>query len=79
MKTEVTLPDLGEDTVEEVTVSGWLAEIGQALKEGDDLLEVTTDKAAFCVPCPREGTLAERSVGEGDMVNVGDVLCILDT
>lgn len=78
MKIEVRLPDLGEDSVQTVTISAWLAEIGQRLNEGDDLLEIVTDKAAFCVPCPRPGALAEVFVREGDEIRVGDVLCVLE-
>ena len=47
MKFEVRLPDLGDDAEQQVTVSAWMAETGAALSEGDDLLEITTDKAAF--------------------------------
>lgn len=79
MQIPVTLPDLGEDSVQAVTVSGWLAAPGQTLGEGDDLLELTTDKAAFTLPCPRRGTLARTLVAEGDKINVGDTLCILET
>lgn len=79
MQVEITLPDLGEDSVQAVTVSGWLASPGQTMNEGDDLLELTTDKAAFTLPCPRPGTLARMLVGEGDKINVGDRLCILET
>jgi len=79
MKIEVRLPDLGEDSVQAVTVSGWLATPGQMLREGDDLLELTTDKAAFTLPCPRPGTLAQTLVSDGDKIRVGDALCVIDT
>jgi len=78
MRIEITLPDLGEDSVQAVTVSGWLAHPGQALGEGDDLLELTTDKAAFTLPCPRQGTLTQTLVREGDKICVGDTLCELE-
>ena len=78
MRIEITLPDLGEDSVQAVTVSGWLANPGQALGEGDDLLELTTDKAAFTLPCPRPGTLSITLVSEGDKIRVGDTLCVLE-
>lgn len=78
MRIEVTLPDLGEDSVQAVTVSSWLARLGQPMCEGDDLLELTTDKAAFTLPCPRPGTLARTLVGEGDKIRVGDALCVLE-
>lgn len=78
MRIEVTLPDLGEDSVQAVTVSGWLVKPGQAVHEGDDLLELVTDKAAFTLPCPLPGTLAQMLVGEGDKIRVGDALCVLE-
>ena len=78
MKVEVVLPDLGDDTETEIEISTWLAKVGDRLSEGDDLLELTTDKAAFCLPCPQDGILIEVSVHEGDAIEVGDVVCILD-
>jgi pyruvate/2-oxoglutarate dehydrogenase complex dihydrolipoamide acyltransferase (E2) component len=79
MVREVKLPSLGEDTTEEATVSYWLVEEDEALKKGDDLIEMTTDKAAFSVPSPVSGVLQEKLVDEGDEVSVGDVICIIDT
>lgn len=78
MSYEVKLPDLGEDAGEEATVAYWLYEEGDYVKEGDDLVELTTDKAAFTVPSPRDGKIAEIVVQEGDDVVVGDVLCIIE-
>lgn len=78
MKYEVRLPDLGDDAEQQVTVSAWIAETGAALSEGADLLEITTDKAAFCVPSPKAGTLLETRVSDEDTVNVGDIICILE-
>lgn len=78
MKVEVKLPDLGDEAVEDVSVSAWLSDIGAVLHEGDDLLEITTDKAAFCVPCPRDGVLSETRVKPGDEIKVGDTICVLD-
>ena len=62
---EVKLTDLGEDAAEEATVSYWLAEEGDAVIEGEDLVEMTTDKAAFSVPSPKTGILREKLVEEG--------------
>ncbi len=78
MRIHVTLPDLGEDSVEGVTVAGWLAAPGADLSPGDDLVELTTDKAAFTLPCPRGGTLVSTLVTEGDEVAVGAALCVLE-
>ncbi|HNZ48260.1 MAG TPA: lipoyl domain-containing protein [Candidatus Hydrogenedentes bacterium] len=75
----VVLPDLGEgtDKVLEATVSGWAAETGAAVKEGDDLLEIVTDKASFVVPSPVSGILSEQCVQEDDAVKVGDLIAVI--
>ena len=81
MRYEVQLPSLGdeEDAVTGGTVADWLAQPGATLEAGDDLLELTTDKAAFVVPSPHAGTLVEQRVRTGDDVQVGDVLGVLET
>ena len=79
MQIEITLPSLGDDddAVTGGTISEWLVKNG-SVSEGDDLLELTTDKAAFVLPAPRSGVLVERKVEEGDTVAVGDVICIFE-
>ncbi|MBI1317968.1 MAG: hypothetical protein GC168_03330 [Candidatus Hydrogenedens sp.] len=76
----VTLPSLGDDddAVNGGEVSALLAPLGVELAEGDDLLELTTDKAAFVVPVPRAGTVSSWQVAEGDTVNVGQALCLME-
>ena len=70
MRIEVPLPDLGDEAEQKVTVSAWMVPVGTHLQEGDDLLEITTDKAAFCVPAPQAGTLVECRVKDDDIVHV---------
>lgn len=81
MLVDVPLPSLGDDddAVTGGKVAFWLAEVGDALGEGDDLLELTTDKAAFVVPCPQAGKLVEQCVSEGDEIEVGQVVATLQT
>lgn len=67
------LPDLGEG-VHEGEILAVHAEAGQAVKEGDIILEVETDKAAVEIPSPFTGTVLDIFVGPGDLVQVGDVL-----
>jgi len=75
----VVLPSLGDDddAVVKAVVSLWLAAVGQDLLEGDDLLEITTDKAAFVVPAPKSGVLAAQRVAEGDTIQVGQAIAVL--
>ena len=67
------LPDLGEG-VHEGEVLAVHVSVGQAVKEGDIILEVETDKAAVEIPSPFTGTVADIRVRSGDTVKVGDVL-----
>jgi len=78
---EVTVPPVGdeENEVEEAVVSFWYSEEGDDVKEGDDLVEVVTDKADFRIPSPATGKLIEKKVDEDDVVNVGDVVAIIET
>ena len=79
MRLEIKLPDLGDDATVEASVSHWFVGVGGHVAQGDDLVELTTDKAAFTVPAPESGSLLERAVETGDTIAVGDLLCILDT
>lgn len=74
---EIRLPELGED-VKEATVSFWHFEEGDRVEEGQDLVEMTTDKATFNLPATASGTLAEVFFEEGDVVQVGEVLAIIE-
>jgi pyruvate dehydrogenase E2 component (dihydrolipoamide acetyltransferase) len=67
------LPDLGEG-IHEGEVLSILVSVGDAVKEGDPILEVETDKAAVEIPSPYTGTVKEILIKEGDIINVGDVL-----
>ena len=75
---EVKLPDLGEDGGNEAVVSLWHFEEGDEVHEGDDLVEMSTDKATFNVPSPRTAILSEIVADEGDTVEVGEVLAVLE-
>ncbi len=73
MSREFKLPDLGEG-IHEGEVLAVHVEVGQAVKEGDIVLEVETDKAAVEIPSPHTGTVAEILVKPGDVVHVGEVM-----
>lgn len=70
--TQVLLPDLGE--VESAVVVGWLRSVGEAVREGDDLVEVETEKTTFVVPAPATGRLTGALAEQGRRVTVGDRL-----
>ena len=74
---EVTLPELGEG-IESANITYWYFKQGDAVKENDDLVELATEKAAFNLPSPCSGKLAQILLNEGDAVKVGDILAIID-
>ncbi len=74
--TEVRLPRLGEG-IEKASVSYWHKSVGDSVKEGEDLVELVTDKAAFNIPSPVSGILKEILAAEGDEVRVSQVLAMV--
>ena len=73
MAREFKLPDLGEG-IHEGEVLAVRVAVGQAVREGEIILEVETDKAAVEIPSPYTGTIAAVHVAPGDTVKVGQVL-----
>ncbi|MGQ9632368.1 MAG: biotin/lipoyl-containing protein [bacterium] len=78
MAYDVIMPDLGEGSGEEATVSYWFVEEGDIVERDDDLVELQTDKAVFSLPAPIGGEVLQILAHEGDVVEVGDILCIIE-
>ena len=74
---EIKLPEMGEG-IEEASISFWYKKAGDVVKEGEDLVEMTTEKASFNLPAPTSGTVKQISVSEGDKVKVGQTLAIVE-
>ncbi len=74
---KVILPELSEG-IDKATVSYWYFKEGEKVNEKDDLVELTTDKATFNLPSPATGTIIEVMFTEGDTVNVGDILAVIE-
>ena len=74
---EVKLPFLAEESPE-ATVSFWLVDERDHVDEDQDIVEMTTSKAVFNVPSPASGILTEIVAREGQVVKVGEVLCIIE-
>ena len=73
MATEVTLPDLG-DGIESGDVLEVFVSVGEVITEGQDIVEMETDKATVPVPSSVGGTVSRIAVGEGDTVPIGGIL-----
>jgi len=74
---DLTVPPLGESIVE-ATISRWTKAEGEAVTQGETLVELETDKITVEVPAPKSGVLTKRLKAEGDVVPVGALLGHLD-
>src|SRR2546421_6541797 len=73
---DVLMPQLGE-TVAEGKISKWFVAAGDAIKPGDNLFEIETDKVSMEVPSTTAGVLAEIRVPAGEVAPVGAVVAVI--
>ena len=77
MPNQILVPSLGE-SITEATVSKWLKHVGDQVDSDEPLVELETDKVNVEVPSPLSGTLSSIKVREGDTVEVGTLLAIVN-
>ncbi|MHA6259550.1 dihydrolipoamide acetyltransferase family protein [Sporosarcina sp. CAU 1771] len=79
MATEnITMPQLGE-SVTEGTIEKWLVQVGDTVEKYDSLAEVNTDKVTAEVPSSFTGTIKELIAKEGETLEVGAIICVIET
>jgi pyruvate dehydrogenase E2 component (dihydrolipoamide acetyltransferase) len=71
------MPQLGE-TVTEGTITKWFKAVGDTVARDEPLFEVSTDKVDSEVPSPAGGVLTAILVEEGDTVDVGVALAVIE-
>ena len=74
---EVKLPELAAGVTKAI-ISFWHFNEGEQVNKGDDLVEMLTDKATFNVPAPFAGKVKNIKAQEGQEVNVGDTIAIIE-
>jgi len=77
MSEKILVPTLGE-SVTEATVSKWLKNQGEKVSADEPIVELETDKVNVEVPAPSNGVLESISVREGETVNVGSLLGMIN-
>ena len=77
MSDKIIVPTLGE-SVTEATVSKWLKNQGEKVSADEPIVELETDKVNVEVPAPSNGVLEKISVQEGQTVNVGSLLGMIN-
>ncbi|MBC1473067.1 2-oxo acid dehydrogenase subunit E2 [Listeria grandensis] len=75
---KITMPQLGE-SVTEGTISQWLVAPGDHVNKYDALADVLTDKVTAEIPSSFTGTIKELIAEEDQTLDVGAVICILET
>ena len=77
MALEMKVPSPGE-SISEVEIAEWLVKDGDYVEKDQAVAEVDSDKATLELPAEASGIITLKAQ-EGDVVQVGDVVCLIDT
>ena len=78
MSEKIVVPALGE-SITEATVAKWLKNTGDSIEADEPIVELETDKVNLEVPSPVNGVLGKISANEGDVVQVGSTLGLINS
>ena len=74
---EMKVPSPGE-SITEVEIATWLVKDGDYVEKDQPIAEVDSDKATLELPAEESGTITLKAE-EGEVVEVGQVVCLIDT
>jgi pyruvate dehydrogenase E2 component (dihydrolipoamide acetyltransferase) len=74
--TDVILPILGE-SISEAVIARWLKQPGDAVKRGEEIAEVESEKATLALESPANGVVLKILAGEGQRVKTNELLAII--
>ncbi|MEJ2400876.1 MAG: dihydrolipoyllysine-residue succinyltransferase [Xanthomonadales bacterium] len=77
MTIEVKVPVLPE-SVEDATIASWRKKAGDTIRRDENLVDLETDKVVLEVPAPADGKVVELRAEEGDTVNSGEVIAVIE-
>jgi 2-oxoglutarate dehydrogenase E2 component (dihydrolipoamide succinyltransferase) len=75
---EVRVPQLSE-SVSEATLLTWHKQVGEAVSEGENLIDVETDKVVLELPASKSGVLTKIIKGDGEKVGSNELIAQIDT
>src|SRR6185312_788500 len=64
----------GGESVTEGTILEWTVKVGDSVKQGDTVVEISTDKVDMELPAPATGEIVEILAQDGETVSVGQVI-----
>ncbi len=76
MEEVVLMPRLS-DTMTEGVIASWQKKVGDAVKKGEILAEIETDKATMELESYKDGILLHQGAAAGEKIQVNDLLCII--
>lgn len=77
MTIEVKVPVLPE-SVEDATIATWHKQPGDTIRRDENLVDLETDKVVLEVPAPADGKVIDIKAQEGDTVNSGDLIAVIE-
>jgi 2-oxoglutarate dehydrogenase E2 component (dihydrolipoamide succinyltransferase) len=78
MLVDIVMPKMGE-SIQEGKILRWMKKPGDKVELDETILEISTDKVDSEIPSPSAGVLAKIVVPEGDTVEVGTVIAVIET
>src|SRR6266511_5746133 len=76
-KVQLLMPEMGESVSEGIVLEWHVAE-GEAVSEGDTMVEISTDKVDAEVPAPASGTVTKILAQADETVEVGKPMAEID-
>ena len=76
-RVEVVMPQMGE-SITTGTITKWNKNVGDTIEIDEILLEISTDKVESEIPSPIEGKIAELLYPEGETIDVGKVIAVIE-
>jgi 2-oxoglutarate dehydrogenase E2 component (dihydrolipoamide succinyltransferase) len=74
---EVKVPQLSE-SVSEATLGTWYKQVGETVSEGENLIDIETDKVVLELPAIKSGILTKIIKGNGEIVHSEEVIAVID-
>lgn len=78
MLVDVVMPKMGE-SIQEGKILRWMKKPGEKIEKDETILEISTDKVDSEIPSPAAGSLSKIIIPEGETVEVGTVIAVIET
>jgi len=78
MLVDVVMPKMGE-SIMEGKILRWMKKPGDKIEQDESILEISTDKVDSEIPSPSAGFLSKIVVPEGETVDVGTIIAVIET